>query len=163
MITLEKTFFLWDVDLFRRMPSHDLSQIARISEEVVYSFGETIFAEGDYGDCLFVIVEGQVSITFRGETIATLKERNYFGEMSLLDDEPRSATARAESDCLLLRIRRQEFRQTLARHFEAALAVIATLSQRIRSQLERGSESGKDDLPSQNEILGDRGGDEGTR
>jgi CRP/FNR family transcriptional regulator/CRP/FNR family cyclic AMP-dependent transcriptional regulator len=67
-----------------------------------------------------------------------LRERDYFGEMSILDGEPRSATAVAKADSLLLEIRQEEFHGILARHFEAALGIIKTLSERIR-RVERES------------------------
>lgn len=137
MITVEKILVLREVPLFQGMAANELARIANISEVVDYAAGETVFAEGDFGECLHVIVAGAVSISHKGLVIRTLTEREYFGEMSLLDGEPRSATATAVEDSLLLEIRRQQFHEILSRRYEAALAVIETLSQRLRLELER--------------------------
>ena len=135
MITLEKVLFLCEVGLFEHVPAVELAKIADITEEVVVPRGEVIFREGDFGDALYVIVEGRVRISLRAHVLDTLGERQYFGEMSLLDGEPRSASALAETDALLLRIRQEEFHRILARNFDVALAVIRTLSRRLRAQL----------------------------
>jgi len=139
VITVERILMLREVPLFARMPADELARIASISQSVVYSGGERIFAEGDFGDRLYVIVEGDVSITLRGRVVSTLRQREYFGEMSLLDGEPRSATATAATDCLLLEIRQRDFHEILAHHYEASLAVIKTLSHRLRVELARGA------------------------
>jgi CRP-like cAMP-binding protein len=137
MIVVEKVLSLREVALFQRMPVRELTRIAAISEVVDCTAGERIFAEGDFGESMFVIVEGQVVISRGNLVLATLGEREYFGEMSLFDGEPRSATATAKVDSLLLEIRQQAFLEILSQHFEAALAVIRLLSQRLRSELER--------------------------
>ena len=136
MIAVEKILFLADVPMFEHVAASELAKVAEITDEVVVPAGEAVFREGDFGDALFIIVEGQIRITLRDRTIATLGDRQYFGEMSLLDGEPRSATARAEVDSLLLRIRQADFHRILARNFDTALAVIRTLSRRLRAQLD---------------------------
>ena len=143
MITLEKILFLREVALFEQIPSAELARIAEVTEEVVVPAGQLIFSEGDYGDALFVIADGRVRITLGERTLAQLEKANYFGEMSLLDGEPRSASARAEIDTLLLRIEQKSFHNILSRHFGAALAVIRTLSRRLRSQLQSGANEPK--------------------
>ena len=137
MIAVEKIVFLSDVPMFGQVQSAELAKIAEITDEVVVPAGQCVFREGDFGEELFIIVEGRVRISLRGRTLATLKERDYFGEMSLLDGEPRSATAEAEVDTLLLRIRQADFHRILARNFDATLAVLRTLSRRLRAQLEQ--------------------------
>jgi len=137
MIAVEKIVFLSDVPMFAHVQSAELAKIAEITEEVVVPAGQYVFREGDYGEELYIIVEGRVRITLNERTLATLKEREYFGEMSLLDGEPRSASAQAEVDTLLLRIRQADFHRILARNFDATLAVIRTLSRRLRAQLDQ--------------------------
>lgn len=137
MITVERILFLRSVGLFTGLPARELGRVAAIAEEVVTPAGTTIVREGEYGDCMFVIVDGSVSITRGNQRLAQLGERDYFGEMSILDGEPRSASAVAETDCLLLRIDQSEFHEILARHFDATLIIIRTLCSRLRSQMER--------------------------
>jgi CRP-like cAMP-binding protein len=137
MIAVEKIVFLSDVPMFAHVQSAELAKIAEITQEVVVPAGQHVFHEGDYGEELFIIVEGRIRITLKDRTLATLKERDYFGEMSLLDGEPRSASAQAQVDTLLLRIRQADFHKILARNFDATLAVIRTLSRRLRAQLDQ--------------------------
>lgn len=138
MILVEKILFLRHVSLFAHMTSRELGRIAEIAEEVVAPVGTTIITEGEYGDCLYVIVEGEVSIRHGAQELAVLKGENYFGEMSILDGEPRSATAIAKADCHLLRITQRDFHTILARHFDSSLAIIKTLSRRLREQISLG-------------------------
>jgi len=137
MITVEKVLFLSDVPMFEHLQSAELAKIAEITAEIVTPAGTLVFKEGEYGDELFIIVEGRIRISRGDRVLATLDARDYFGEMSLLDGEPRSASARAEVDTLLLRIRQADFQRILARNFDATLAVLRTLSRRLRAQLDQ--------------------------
>jgi CRP-like cAMP-binding protein len=132
VITVQKILFLRNVPLFSGMPPGDLSYLAGIAEEVVYSAGEAIIRQGDHGDTMFLIVEGDVRV-HRGEAqLAVLTSKDYFGEMSILDGEPRSASVTALTDCLLLRINQADFHDILSQHFKVALAIIQTLTRRLR-------------------------------
>ena len=133
MITVQKILFLRNVPLFSGMPPSELSYLAGIAEEVVYSAGSPIIREGEHGDSMFLIAEGEVQI-HRGEgQLAVLRQQDYFGEMSILDGEPRSASASALTDCLLLRINQADFHDILSHHFEVALTIIRTLTRRLRN------------------------------
>jgi CRP-like cAMP-binding protein len=132
MISVEKILFLRNVSLFAGMHPAELGHLAGIAEEVVYSQGSQIIREGDHGDTMYLIVDGEVDIVRGKEALAVLKSRDYFGEMSILDGEPRSASAVARTDCLLLRINQRDFYGILRRHFEAALNIIQTLTRRLR-------------------------------
>ena len=132
MITVQKILFLKNIPLFSKMPPEELGHLAGIAEEVVYSESDVIIREGDHGDEMFLIVEGQIEIHKGSESLAMLTRQDYFGEMSVLYGEPRSATATARADCLLLRIRQSEFYDILERHFNVALTIIHTLTRRLR-------------------------------
>src|SRR5437870_12220683 len=96
--TVEKVLFLKSIDLFSQIPGEDLSQIALITDEVPFDEGDEIFREGDPGDTLYFVIDGKVRIHTGGEELAVLGGRQVFGEMALLDSEPRSASAGALSD-----------------------------------------------------------------
>jgi CRP/FNR family cyclic AMP-dependent transcriptional regulator len=132
MLTVQKVLFLRRVDLFSSMSSRELGSVALIAEEVVYSAGAAIFKEGDFGDAMFLIVDGEVRIHRGGTELNRLRENGYFGEMTILDGEPRSASASAVSDCLVLRITQADFHLILSGNFQAVLSIMRTLSQRIR-------------------------------
>ena len=132
MITVQKILFLKNIPLFSKMPPEELGHLAGIAEEVVYSESDVIIREGDHGDEIFLIVEGQIEIHKGSESLAMITRQAYFGEMSVLDGAPRSATATARAACLLLRIRQSEFYDILERHFNVALTIIHTLTRRLR-------------------------------
>ncbi len=135
--TVEKVLFLKGVDLFSAIPGEDLSQIAQIADEVDMDAGEPVFKEGDLGDSLYLIVGGKVKIHRGPSEIAVLGERQVFGEMALLDSEPRSASATAVSDVTMLRILQEDFADILAEKSEIAQGIIKVLSRRLRGQLNK--------------------------
>ena len=98
--------------------------------------GEIIFREGDLGTEMYIIQEGKVEILkhFRGENqqLAVLSQGDFFGEMSILEDQPRAATARALSDVTLLQINGTTFDQMLRKNPEVAVRMMRKLSRRLR-------------------------------
>jgi len=132
VITVQKILFLRNVPLFSGMPPSELNHLAGIAQEVVYTAGDTVIQQGEHGDSMFLIVEGDVRIHAGGTDLAELGAKDYFGEMSILDGEPRSASATALSDCLLLQISQSDFYDILSRHIEVALTIVRTLTRRLR-------------------------------
>ena len=132
MITVQKILFLRNIPLFSGMPPSELTHLAGITQEVVYTARDTIIHQGELGDSMFLIAEGEVRIHRGDVELAVLKAKDYFGEMSILDGEPRSASATALADCLLLRISQADFYSILSHHNEVALTIIRTLTRRLR-------------------------------
>lgn len=132
MILVQKILFLKNVPLFSSMPPNELSHLGNIAEERVIHVGETIITQGEHGESLYLIVEGKVSVKQNGQHVAELSETDYFGEMSILDGEPRSASVEAITDCFILCISKNDFYSILSRHNEVALHIIRTLTQRLR-------------------------------
>jgi CRP-like cAMP-binding protein len=100
--------------------------------------GQAVFLQGDPGDEMYLLLEGRVricceSLNGREITLDVLKEGGFFGEMALLDGEPRSATALAEAPGQLLVLRRSDFQAFLASAPGAAVALLAFLSRRLRA------------------------------
>ena len=135
--TVEKILFLKSIDLFSQIAGEELSQIAQITDETDFEAGDEIFHEGDPGSTLYFIVTGRVRIHTDDEDIALLTERQVFGEMALLDSEPRSATATAVLDVSLLKIERDDFNEILAQKSEIAQGIIKVLTRRLRTTLDR--------------------------
>ena len=131
MITIEKIRFLRNVPLFSGMPLQELGRVAEIAEEVVYPAGSAIIREGEPGDSMFVIVEGEVQIYLGEKEVRVQGEKDYFGDIAVLQDAIRTASVTARSACLLLRISQADFYEILSNHFEASLAVMRTLISRL--------------------------------
>ena len=130
--TVEKVLFLKSIDLFRALPSEELAQIAEIAEEVPFGKGDPVFTEGEPGDALYLVVEGTVRVHRGDKQLAEFKERDVFGEMAVLDSEPRSASVTVTEDAVLLKIGRDDFREILSERPEISLGVIKVLSRRLR-------------------------------
>ena len=130
--TVEKVLFLKSIDLFSQIPGEDLAQVALISSEENRDQGEEIFAEGESGDALYLVIEGKVRVHRQDRVIAELGERECFGEVAILDAAPRSATVTSVTDTSLLKISREDFQEIMAEKPEIAMGIIKVLSRRLR-------------------------------
>jgi CRP/FNR family transcriptional regulator, cyclic AMP receptor protein len=130
--TVEKVLFLKGVDLFRTIPGEDLSRIAQITDEIEFAPAQVIVKEGDHGDAMYLIADGKVRVHTGTKTLAELGRPQCFGEMSILDEKPRSATVTALSDLLLLKIQREDFTEILAERPEISQGIIKVLTRRLR-------------------------------
>lgn len=129
------------IPLFEEFDENELDEIARHMIKEDLRAGDAVFEEGDVGDKMYVIARGAIDIIKAtgkgpGQILVTLRAGDYFGEMSLIDDAPRSATAMAAEDSVLISINKKE----LMLLFDNAPAIaakvykffVATLNQRLR-------------------------------
>lgn len=137
MLTMEKILFLKTVPIFAGMSGEELRAIAEIVEEKEIKRGDILFYEGEPGEDMFMIVRGALqALKGRPEdnvVLATLGERDCIGEMAILDDEPRSASARAAEDALLLKIKRDDFRDLIGEDPAVAFGVFRVFTRRLRA------------------------------
>lgn len=128
---------LSQLPLFSELSAGDLAQLCRSSERVFAQSGDVIIEEGAPGDSLFVIMSGGVEITkTEGGQEIVLASRgagDFLGEMSLLEQRPRTATARATTESELLEIGPQAFRRLLESNPSIASSVLRTMAGRLRS------------------------------
>ncbi len=134
MLIIEKIFLLKSLDLFADVPEKDLIPLADILENIFLKKGEVLFNKDDEGDAMYIILSGRINIHDNHTNLATLGEKNHFGELSLLDADRRSASATALEDSELMRLRQGPFLELLERHFSIALGIIKELCQRLRDQ-----------------------------
>jgi CRP/FNR family transcriptional regulator, cyclic AMP receptor protein len=130
--TLEKVLLLKSIDLFSQIRGEALTQVALVSTEVEHTRGDEVFAEGETGDALYLVLGGRVRVHRNDKVIADLGERECFGEMGILDPAPRSETVTALSDTRLLRVAREDFQEIVAEKPEIALGIIQVLTRRLR-------------------------------
>lgn len=95
--------------------------------------GEFIFRQGDPGDVMYALVEGEVEITVDGSPISTVKSGEVLGEMALIDKKPRSATALALSDCKVVVIDEQRFNFLMQQTPIFVTQIMKVMSDRIRT------------------------------
>jgi CRP/FNR family cyclic AMP-dependent transcriptional regulator len=134
------------VDLFANLDKKELQALARGCQERQYSAGTTILSQGDSGVGLYIIKSGKVRILHSSspdrpdEELATAGAGDVIGEMSLLDDLPRSASIVAVDDVTALLLPIWEFRTTLQSHPDIALKLLSVLSRRLRKAENRSHE-----------------------
>ena len=135
--TLEKTIILKSVDMFKSIPAENLSRVAQITEEVDFEANTQIMAEGDYGDSLFIVVDGNVKIHKGDQEIVRLGKGACLGEMALLDGEPRSADATVTEDSTLFKIEQEGFYEVMGSQSEIMEGIIKLLSGKLRDTNEK--------------------------
>jgi len=142
LLLVEKVFILKALSIFRDTPEHILADLAPLMEEEEYDQNRLIFREGERGDCMYIIHQGEVRI-HKGDTLlANLNEKEVFGELSLLDADVRSASATTNSYCILFRINQEPFYELIEIRPEVARGFIKILCQRLRAQNEKSVQAG---------------------
>ncbi len=128
---LRRLKLLEKVPLFAGLSRRQLGKLLVKLFEKEYAAGETIFLEGEPGKALFVVLDGKVSICRAGQSgehhLATLGPGAYFGELALIDDLPRSATARADESSALLILYKSHFDDLIEGHSTIAIRVMGNL------------------------------------
>ena len=135
LLTIEKVIILKSVDIFAETPDDVLAEIAMLLEEVEIPAGETIFKKGDIGDSMYILVSGEMEVRADGGGLDALGPRDVFGEMALLDAEPRLASITALEDTLLLRLDQEPFYELMDERIEVARGIIRVLLQRLRARV----------------------------
>jgi CRP-like cAMP-binding protein len=129
--------FLSTVPLLSRIDRAELQKFAEVTREKQYPKGSVILFEDDPGDSLFLVREGRVKVVLVGEDgreviLGVLGVGDHFGELSLIDDQPRSAHVIAMEDSSLLVLRREDFRRRVEANVSVAWALLNELSRRLR-------------------------------
>ena len=129
--------FLSTVPLFSGIDRTELQRFADMTRERFYPRGSVILFENDPGDSLFVVRQGRVKVVLIGEDgreviLGVLGVSDHFGELSLIDDRPRSAHVIAMDDSHLLVLRREDFRKRVEASPAVAWALLSELSRRLR-------------------------------
>jgi CRP-like cAMP-binding protein len=128
------------LSIFDELDYPALKELACLSDERVFSGGETIFEEGSSGDSMMIILSGEARVSHRPEstreeTLSILKKGDFFGEMALLDDLPRSATVIAHTDAFLLEISRPKFMRFIEKESASGVKILLNLARSLSSRL----------------------------
>ena len=134
MITsLEKTLYLKDSSIFKDIPAKELIFISQELEEIQYSDNSQIFKDGEVGDSMYFIFNGEIKISKGNKELVCLKRGDYFGEMALLDGEPRSADATTMTNAVLLKLESSKFKNILYSNHHVIKGVLSMLCTRLRN------------------------------
>jgi CRP/FNR family cyclic AMP-dependent transcriptional regulator len=129
--------FLATVPILGGLNREELERFAELTREKDYPKGSVILFEDDPGDSLFIVREGRVKVVLVGEDgreviLGVLGIGEHFGELSLIDDQPRSAHVIAMEDSQLLVLRREDFRRRVESSPAVAWSLLTELSRRLR-------------------------------
>ncbi|UOQ76142.1 cyclic nucleotide-binding domain-containing protein [Hymenobacter sp. 5516J-16] len=133
----ERVAVLQRTALFAATPANVLSSIVPIMKEVEFAAGHQIFAKGDLGTSLFIVHEGEVGIFTGSQQLATFRKGDFFGELALLDAEPRSASAVAQTPVVAFRLDQEDFYDVMEERGEVLRNILRVLCQRLRLQNEK--------------------------
>src|SRR3954470_17487966 len=131
------TLLLRNVPLFSVLPEAQLGLLTGLIGRKTFPRGTTIISAGDSTDSLYIIISGRLKVMMsddegREVILAILNPNEFFGEMGLIDDAPRSASVVALEPCELLSLSKRDFKKCLEENFDLALTVMRGLVRRLR-------------------------------
>jgi len=131
---------LQHIPLFSGLDVAALETMTQIAEDLCFAKDKIIFPEGSEGTSMMIIISGEVRITQmtgqkREEALCVLKKGDFFGEMAMLEAQPRSATAIAHSDAYLLEITRENFLGFIRQHPQSGAAILLNLARILSARL----------------------------
>ncbi|MFH1282610.1 MAG: Crp/Fnr family transcriptional regulator [bacterium] len=134
---MDRKSFLKRVLFLKDLPADDLSYLVKIAHEHSYKKGDEIFSADTSGDSLFIVISGRVKIYTcsnigKIKILAYLEKGDFFGEMALLEEQSRSASAKALEDSNVMSIRRRDFQKLLKTNSGLALNFLKVLCNRLR-------------------------------
>lgn len=136
----QKINSLKTIPLFQKLTYQQFTQVANILHEVKYNSGETIIAEGDAADTFYICIDGRVKVLKGNTTITELKPGDYFGEMSLVDNETRSADVIAVENTSLLTMSRKNLIELIRQNPGIAIKFLWNFTQVLTKRLRQTSE-----------------------
>jgi diguanylate cyclase (GGDEF)-like protein len=145
---------LSSVPLFRGLRDDQLLPLAEVAVQTVYRPGEALMRQGDPGESVYVITGGKVEVLARSEQDASAREAvvawlvsgDAVGELSLLDEQPRSASCVAVEETTCLRLERKDFLSAMQRHWPLSEALLKVLANRLRLADKLLAENARDPL-----------------
>jgi HEAT repeat protein len=134
-VTVKRLFALEGVEIFAQSDVDDLAAVAGVAKEQLFRAGEHVYAEGDPGDALYVIVEGACEARRESEVVLTMKSRESFGETSLFDGAPRINEVVATADTTVLVIDRRDFLDLLGDRPELLGGMFRVMSRQLKTMV----------------------------
>lgn len=128
------------VPAFSGLSTRELKEVAAIVHKREYRAGEPVFAQGDPGLGMYIIQEGEVSISISGKEdgdreLAVLTDGDFFGELALIDESPRSANARCKTDCVLIGFFRPDLFELIEKKNQLGIKIIFKLAEIVSQRL----------------------------
>ena len=132
LTSIDRLLFIRGVPIFKELRDDFLVRLASVMDEVIFETNYTIITEGQEGRAMYIVVSGKVSVHLQGQELARLDEGACFGEMSVFDAEPRSASVTTIEPCQCLMLTQQQLYDAIDDTPGIAVNIIRLLSRRIR-------------------------------
>lgn len=132
LTSIDRLLFVRGVPIFKELRDDFLVRLASIMDELSFPAKHTIFTEGQEGRSLYIVVQGKVRVHIGDRDLAQLDQGATFGEMSLFDAEPRSASVTTVEPCECLMLTQQQLYDAIDETPGIAINIIRLLSRRIR-------------------------------
>ena len=132
-VTVKRLLALEGVEVFAECDVDDLAAIAAVAREQSFKAGSRVYREGDPGDALYVVIEGEAEARRDGQAVMVTRAKEAFGEVSLFDGAPRVTEVVAKVDMRTLVIDRRDFLDLLADRPELLTGVFRVLSRQLKS------------------------------
>ncbi|MDE5082775.1 MAG: Crp/Fnr family transcriptional regulator [Trichodesmium sp. St15_bin1_1] len=132
LTSVERLLFIRAVPIFKELRDDFLVRLASVMNELSFPTNHTIFTEGKEGRSLYIVVSGRVRVHLENRELANLEQGACFGEMSLFDAEPRSASVTTLESCECLMLTQIQLYDAIDETPEIAINIIRLLSRRIR-------------------------------
>ena len=134
---MDPTPLLRSIELFEGLTDQDLAELGANLQRRQFVAGSMVFSQGDNGDSMYIVESGDINIHLPGDasrriSLKDIARGEYFGELALFDEKPRSASALATTDTVLLELQRRTLEGYLESRPKVALAILRTLSERLR-------------------------------
>lgn len=141
----DRVLFLKESSIFSKVTTDDLKYVAQALEEDVFFAGERVFDINDQGDHLYIVTEGKIGISIdpdptKKEYVGFIGPGEAFGEMNLVDDLPRSATAHVIEDTRALTLEKSQLGGLLLSYPEISIGIMRALSLRVREGHSRNAQ-----------------------
>ncbi len=132
LTTVERLLLVRRVSIFQELRDDFLVRLASVMDEQFFPASSTIFQQGQEGRSLFIVVSGKVKVHIGKQQLAIFPPGESFGEMSVFDAQPRSASATALESCECLELTQEQLYDAIEENPEIAVNIIRVLSRRIR-------------------------------
>jgi len=129
--------FLRRVPIFAKCTAEEIRAVTGVAQESYFQPGQIVVTQGTPGQAFYLILSGRVEILRDGTSLGAFGPGDFFGEMSLLDSAPRSATIKAIDETTCLMLSSWDFKALLERHPSIAIKLLEVLSRRLRVADER--------------------------
>jgi CRP-like cAMP-binding protein len=132
LTTVDRLLFIRRVPIFKELRDDFIVRLASVMDELSFPTNYTIFRQGEEGRSLYIVVSGQVKVHIGNKILAEFPKGESFGEMSVFDAQPRSASATTLEPCQCLELTQEQLYDAIEETPEIAVNIIGVLSRRIR-------------------------------